>query len=116
MEGWNEVELMPIIMTKVKDFNEYLSKNESDKEFRKAVSVFGNFYETLGVAVKAGFMNIRIVALMWAGDTRMFWENIVEPVIEDMRKHYNYPRYLSETEYVCRELIKYMDEHPELKT
>ena len=116
MQGWKEVQFMPIIMTKVKDFKEYQSKQESDKEFNKATSILGNFYETLGVAVKAGFMDIHIVALMWAGATRMFWENIVEPVIEDMRKQYNYPRAWSETEYVCRELIKYMDEHPELKT
>ena len=103
-------------MIKVKDFKEYQSKQESDPEFNKATSLLGNFYETLGVAVKAGFMDIHIVALMWAGATRMFWENIVEPIIEDMRKHYNYPRAWSETEYLCRELVKYMDEHPELKT
>jgi hypothetical protein len=53
---------------------------------------------------------------MWAGSTRMFYENIVEPIIEEGIVYWDYPRLWSETVYVCKELIKYMDEHPELKT
>jgi len=53
---------------------------------------------------------------MWAGVTRTYWENVLEDTIDDLRVLWRYPRLLSETEYVCRELIKYMDEHPELKT
>ena len=104
------------ICEKIKDVDKYHTKLEGDEEFRAVVSGLGQFYETLGVAVKAGFMDIHLVALTWAGATRMYWENIMEPVIEDMRKMYNYPSIGSETEYVCRKLIRYMDEHPELKT
>jgi hypothetical protein len=52
---------------------------------------------------------------MWGGATTKYW-SLMEPVIEDLRDYYEYPRMWSETEYVYREVIKYMDEHPELKT
>jgi len=44
-----------------------------------------------------------------------FWEQI-GPIIEPWRKAWNYPRLASETEYLGKSLLKYMDEHPELKT
>jgi hypothetical protein len=74
------------------------------------------FYEGLGVVVKQGYLSIQLVALMWAGFTRTFWENIVEPILDEMREALGYPRGWSETEYLCRELMNYMDEHPEFKT
>jgi len=80
------------------------------------IDAFIGFYEGLGVIVKEGYMSIRLVALMWAGMTRMFWENIFEDTVDGLRVHYGLPRMFSETEYVCRELIKYINEHPELKT
>lgn len=39
-----------------------------------------------------------------------------DPIINDLREHCKYPRLWSETEYVCKEVIKYVDEHPELRT
>jgi len=66
--------------------------------------------------VKEGYVSIRLVALMWAGMTRMFYEYILEPIIEEGREYTKYPRLWSETEWLCKELIKYMNEHPELKT
>ena len=40
----------------------------------------------------------------------------VSPNLDEWREEIGYPRLWSETEYICEELIKYMDEHPELKT
>ena len=48
--------------------------------------------------------------------TRRFYENIVEPIIDEAIVFFNMPRVWSETVYVCKELIQYMDEHPELRT
>jgi hypothetical protein len=107
---------LSVFTTKLSGFDEYLEKSKSDEEFRKVVNALFGFYEGLGVIVKKGYMDIELVALMWAGTTRMFYENIVEPIIEGGIKYYDYPRWQSETIYVCKELIKYMDEHPELKT
>jgi hypothetical protein len=78
---------------------------------RRAVS----WYEHIGVLVKAGLLDIHLIALAWAGNTRMFWEK-VGPLLPGFREVLKYPRAWSETEWLCKELIKYMDEHPELKT
>jgi len=107
---------MPHISTKISGWKELNERMESDPEFKQTISDLGSFYEYLGVIVKEGYLSIRLVALMWAGVTRTFWENIAEPMLDEMREETGYPRGWSETEYLCRELIRYMDEHPELKT
>ena len=105
-----------VVMTKLSGFNEFLEKNQSDENFKEVLDALFGFYEGLGVIVKEGYMDIRLVALMWAGLTRRFYENIVDPIIDGVIEYWNSPRAWSETVYVCKELIKYMDEHPELKT
>ena len=106
----------PILNTKLSGFTEYMEKYGSDENFRSVVDAYFTFYEGLGVIVKAKYMDIHLVALMWAGMTRRFYENIVEPIIDEAIEHWNMPRVWSETVYVCKEFIRYMDEHPELRT
>jgi len=43
----------------------------------------------------------------------VFWEKF-EPIIQDMRSSLT-SRSMTETEYLYNELVKYLDEHPELK-
>jgi hypothetical protein len=107
---------LPMISTKISGLDEYIQKRESDPEFKLVVDTLFDFSEALGVLVKEGYLSMRLVALMWAGSTRIFYENIVEPMIEEGKVYWDYPRLFSETVYVCKELIRYMDEHPELKT
>jgi len=116
---WQDMDwawLRPHLMTKPSSYEEFWEKLNNDLEFSKAVNDMVGFLEGLGVIVKEGYLSMRLVALMWAGVTRMFFENFIDPFVERMREETGYPRGWSETEYVCRELIKYMDEHPELKT
>jgi ABC-type multidrug transport system fused ATPase/permease subunit len=101
--------------SKYESVDEFLELQETDENFRKVIEARATFFEGIGVLVKEGLLNIRYVALMWAGPTKMFWEKI-KPVIEDLREHYGYPRLWSEAEYLCKEVIKYTDKHPELKT
>jgi hypothetical protein len=54
-----------VVNTKLSGFDEYQEKYQSDENFRKALDALFGFYEGLGVIVKAGFMDIRLVALMW---------------------------------------------------
>ena len=110
------LDVWPYIHIKITSADEYLEREQNDEDFKRVMSAFIGFYEGLGVVVKEGYLNIRLVALMWAGMTRIFWENALEDTLDDLRTHYGLPRMFSETEYVCREVIKYMDEHPELAT
>jgi hypothetical protein len=50
------------------------------------------------------------------GVTRRFYENIVDQIIDGAIEYWNAPRVWSETVYVCKELIKYIEEHPDLKS
>ena len=86
-----------------------------DDEKARAISRVGGFYEGLGVLVKANFVDIKLVALLMTIMTRTWWEKY-KPIIEDARKQMGYPRYLSESEYLYNELMKYIEKHPELKT
>ena len=101
---------------KLNGYDEYLEKYQSDETFKLTMDRFLPFYEGLGVMVKEGYVSIRLVALMWAGMTRVFYEYILEPIVEEAREYTKYPRLWSETEWLCKELIRYIEEHPELKT
>lgn len=100
-----------------KDFDDFWAKYGVDvnPDFWMRDSSIFTWYENVGVLVKEGMLNMRLVALSWAGASRMVWEKL-EPILPQLRKQFNYPRMWSETEYLFRELIKYMKEHPELST
>jgi hypothetical protein len=44
----------------------------------------------------------------------MFWEKM-KPIKEKGRRAMGFPRWMSETEYLYGELIKYLEKHPELR-
>jgi hypothetical protein len=113
LEGVDHIDV--IQNSKFDSVGEYEELVESDEKFSRVYRAYGSFYEGLGVLVKEGLLNVRLVALMWGGPTRMFWEKIA-PILAEYRVYIRYPRLWSETEYVCREVLRYMEEHPELKT
>lgn len=93
------------------DFRE-LWKNA---EFREAFNVVGVYYEGLGVLVREGLLDVRMVALLICGMTRMYWEKL-SPIVEEGRMVTGYSRFASESEYLYNSLMTYLDEHPELRT
>ena len=102
-----------------KDLDEYQAVfdyiNPETRDNRLAISMILGFYEGVGVLVKENLLDIRMVALLMTGQTKDFREKI-ESIVEEARKYYNYPRFVSETEYLYDELMKYIEEHPEIKT
>ena len=74
-----------------------------------------SYYEGLGTMIREGLIPIRYVALLMAGVTRLLWEKY-GPFFIYARPRMNLPRLASEWEYLYNELIKYMEEHPELTT
>ena len=49
------------------------------------------------------------------GRTRSFWEKL-KPIKDEARVDMGYMRWMSETEYLYDELLRYLDKHPELST
>jgi hypothetical protein len=70
--------------------------------------------EDLGGFVRGGFLGISIIAITTSGITKMTWEKLA-PHIDELREKGNNIRWGSEIEYLYVELMKYHEEHPELK-
>ena len=99
----------------IKTFEEFMRLWMTDEAFGRTLSALGNFHESVGVMVREGYIPVRLVALMWAGTTSRFWEKM-KPFIAEVREVQQFPRAWAETEYLYIELMKYLEEHPELKT
>ena len=99
------------------DFQDFWNKYGKDKNpdfWLKGTLILG-WLENIGVLVKGGLLDKRLIALSFAGLVRQIWEKL-EPILPDLRVKHAYPRLFSETEYLCKDVLKYMEEHPELKT
>ena len=102
-------------MKKIETYEEFkeIIRNENLNE---AIQRVGMFYEGLGVLVKEGYIDIRLLALLMTGMTRTWWETVCQSWIVDGRVKRNFPRFMSESEYLYNELMKYIKEHQELAT
>ena len=106
----------PFVTRRISNWEEFKILYNTDEDYQLIFNKVAGFYEGLGVLVKAGYLTIHPIALMWTGVTTLFWTNILGPIIEDMRKDYKLTRMWSEAEYMCTELLKYVQEHPALAT
>ena len=97
----------------VEDFNVWVGELGSSNH--KAWALTLNFFENAGVLVRRDLLDIDMVAVGFAGMTRMYWEKM-KPVILEQRVAWSQPRLASEFEYLYDRLMKYMEEHPELAT
>ena len=86
----------------------------SDPENMRTRVIMGTFYEGVGVLVKENLIEMRMVAELMTGPIMQFWA-MFGPIIDEMRVRDNFPRALSETEYLYDELMKYVKEHPEIQ-
>ena len=94
-------------------FDEWDERIEKDVNAQHAWTMLVYFYEQLGVLVKEGYIDIRLVALYDTVGVRGDWEYYKE-LFSTYKKGYR--RSGENWEYVYNELIKYLEEHPELAT
>ena len=96
------------------DWDAFKQVYNSDEDYQRIFNKLAGFYEGMGVLVKAGYLSIHPVALMWTGVTTLFWTNVLSRIIDGWRAELGLNRLWSEAEYLCRELLRYVKEHPEL--
>ncbi len=82
-------------------------------EGRKTIGTLGSWYEGIGVLVKENLLDIRVVALFMTGLVTGFWDKFI-PIIDEAREIVG-PRLFIETEYLYDQLMKYIQEHPEIQ-
>ena len=94
---------------------DYMNPNPEDPEYLEASVYVVSWYEGLGVFVREGLIDIRLIALTMTGMTRSIW-GIVAPYLEELKELTGFSRAFSEFEYLVNELDAYLEEHPELDT
>jgi hypothetical protein len=103
-----------LVDSKWSTFDEYWKNWNTDPEFRRMSDTLGWFYEGLGVLVREGMLDVRWVALLICSQTREYWERYL-PIVKEARERMPWNRrWWSESEYLYMELMKYLEEHPEL--
>jgi hypothetical protein len=108
-QAWNKV-----ASYEWKNFEEYQTLYQK-KEFRDAYTIIGMYFEGLGVLVRKGYLDISLIALLMCGMTTFYWEKFI-PIKNDAKVEFGFSRWMSETEYLYDELLKYLKVHPELDT
>jgi len=104
-----EFTLWKIKMKSAEDMNN-LMKN---KEEYIAWNTYATYYEGIGVLVREGLVDIRIVSLLISGMITQFWEQYKD-MIMDCRRVLKYERFLIEVEYLYDRLMEYRRQHPEV--
>ncbi len=71
--------------------------------------------EELGVYVREGLLDIRLIYLLTGGVITKTWE-LLKVLLKEYRIRNNWPRWFIEAEYLCKRIIEYGEKHPELTT
>ena len=100
--------------TNVSNYDEFREKMDNDAEYRSAFVFCAWLYESIGVILKEGLVGVRLLALYDAIGTIQAWERYKE-IIYELRKRSNNKRRWGMWEYTYNTLMRYLDEHPELK-
>jgi hypothetical protein len=93
------------------DFKSKYIDNES--EHWKNIMLWFNNFEELGIYVREGMLNIRLVCLLSGGTYLMSWEKFA-PIIVEWRKRHDSPRWFIEAEYMYTKMKEYMEKHKDI--
>ena len=83
-----------------------------EPEAAKLLRVWGGFLDGIGVLVREGFLDIKVIAGLMGGVVKMHWE-YQAPYVYEMRESMNSPRFWIEWEYLYTALMKYAEDNPE---
>ncbi len=99
------------------DYDDFMSKYgpESNPEGWGNLMGWFRMLEEMGVYVKEGLLDIRLIYLLNGGNITKSWE-LLKVLLKEYRIRNNHPRWFIEAEYLCKKIIEYGEKHPELKT
>jgi hypothetical protein len=103
-----------VLSMKFDSVEEFHSKYglEANPEAYYDVMHVSDLIEGVGVLVKEGLVDIRLVVLLMSGMVTNYWRNF-EIVWMDFRENRDWPRASVEVEYLYHEVMKYAKKHPE---
>ncbi len=98
----------------VDDFYDKYGPETNIDAYSMWASLF-NYFKGIGVLVKRKQMDISVVYDLMSSFLIPYWTRW-EPIIKVHRERYSVPTAWDGVEYLYNELMKYIEEHPELKT
>jgi hypothetical protein len=98
---------------KLRNLDDY-RELQKDKERWYSFSLMCQYLEGIGVLVREDLVNVRLVTEYVSGLIMFYWESF-GPVILEVRKKNNFPRFMIETEYLYDRVREYAASHPELQ-
>jgi hypothetical protein len=110
---WDEV----IFKMEFEDWEDMMEKYNRETNYDLLLSWFSvaTFFEGVGVLLKRNLIDITMVDDLLATSIRIGWEKI-GPIEVESRRRFKQPRIFDDFEYLYDELMKYHEEHPELRT
>ena len=93
-----------------KDFTHFYEMISSDNPDGRGIVRVGSYFEGIGVLVREGLINVRLVSLFLYGEVKWFWEKY-GPYFKEHRVVENYPRAWIEAEYLYNQVIEYGKEN-----
>jgi hypothetical protein len=87
---------------------------EPDDDASYGLFRWWDIQEELGLYVKEGLLDVRLVALFMGGTMMKAWENHRDNIYEH-RKREEWPRFCGEAEYLYDKVIEYYTKHQELE-
>jgi hypothetical protein len=85
-----------------------------DPEQYQASGIVSMYFEGLGVLVREGLVDIRLVSLLSSGMITSWWDHYREGILK-CREEMGFPRYMIESEYLTRRVAEYGKDHPEVE-
>ena len=95
------------------EFNEKYGQQNNPEAYNDWMHL-SDLLEGVGVFVREGLVDIRLVALLESGLITNYWRKY-EIVWQDWRLKHDWPRAAIEVEYLYHRIIEYGKQHPELE-
>ena len=95
------------------EFNEKYGMENNPEAYYKVMHL-NDLLEGIGVFVREGLVDVRLVALLDSGLITNYWRKY-ESVWRDWRIRNDWPRAAAEVEYLYNRIMEYGKQHPELE-
>jgi hypothetical protein len=119
VKDWNDVEFKTnareILRWEWNDFDDFMDKYFNDLDNSGKFTSLGSFFESLGVLVFKGLIDIDLVATVFSGYIMRYWDKY-ESVEYESRKRFNWPQSGVYFEYLNNEIKRVTyEQYPELQ-
>ena len=117
IRGINPMVAVEFLSWEFGDYDDLMSKYgpEANPEGWDDLMGWFRMLEEMGVYVKEGLLDIRIIYLLQGGNITKSWE-LLKVLSKEQRIQRNMPRWFIEAEYLCKKIVEYGEKHPELST